>query len=112
MVVHKCLVTSRGPTSTCDLCCAVVPRSLMYFHRVWHEDQEGRTTRLFEVGEVERTVDELLATIAQLKSVSEVRARKAFVAELRNALVAEALHEAINRLEEASSPGTGDQRDR
>lgn len=45
-------MTSDDPT-TCELCWALVPRTLMTFHRDWHGDVErNRSVALADVGEL------------------------------------------------------------
>lgn len=77
----------------------------MHFHRTWHDDRDSAAPRLFEVGEIDRTVSELLTTVAQLKSFPRPQAQKIFVAELRDRLIAEALDAAVHEIEQTTRDG-------
>lgn len=75
---------------SCDLCQAVVPRSLASFHRLWHKDQAGRPTRLFGDLDLDPEVARLLRVVAALRAVPPVEARPEFVTFLREQLMAQA----------------------
>ncbi|RHW22812.1 hypothetical protein D0Z08_31075 [Nocardioides immobilis] len=68
-----------------------MPRALMVFHRDWHEAQEGRGTRFFEEAAEELSLERLLRVVAALTVVPKISARPAFVAGLRERLIAEAV---------------------
>lgn len=79
---------------TCGTCWAVVPKSLMPFHRDWHDQQRGASVpHLY--GSTKREMEQLLQFVAALKNAVPA-SRPDFVAKLREALMAEAFSIAID----------------
>lgn len=79
----------------CELCWAVVPRTLMHFHRDWHTAQEGRGPRYFERHGAQAELDRLIRVIDNLRSIPAVSAPTSSVATLRDQLMSAALELAI-----------------
>lgn len=72
----------------CDRCGALLPRDVRHFHKLWHDNQTGLSTRFFGDQDVDPPVSRLLQVAAALRAVPSVTARPEFVRDLRGRLMA------------------------
>lgn len=75
---------------------------MMSFHRIWHDDVEEASLRLFRTGELDEKIQDMVATVAAIKGAPQPQAGAQFVASLREQLMAEALQMAVE--DEATEP--------
>lgn len=88
---------------SCDLCQAMVPRNLTHFHRLWHENQTGRSKQFFCDQDVDPEVAQMLQVVAALCAVPLVTARTEFVKDLRERLMTDTLNRANHALSAATA---------
>ena len=84
----------------------MVPRNLTHFHKLWHENQTGRSTQFFGDQDVDPEVAQMLQVVAALRAVPLVTARTEFVKDLR-----ERLTDTLNRANHALSASTAHSED-
>lgn len=89
---------------SCSVCFAVVPRTLMHFHRLWHENQEGRSTPPFEDHGHDQELRHLVEAVLALRAIVPVSSRSEFVEKLREQLMAETLERALRAESETEPP--------
>jgi len=78
-----------------------VPQNLAHFHKLWHESQTGRPTQFFGHQDLDPELARMLQVVAALRAVPPVTARKEFVKDLRERLMAETLNRASRSLSAA-----------
>jgi hypothetical protein len=77
----------------CDICGALVPASMMVFHRDWHAHLEGRGQRFWEMSSLAPASE--TRHVRTVPAISPpVTARPEFVSDLRSRLMAEATSKA------------------